>query len=257
MEAMAIEQLVLRAWELEGYWGRTRQRVQPRNGGNWPEIDVVAVRSRKDGRVDVRFAETKVQQGANFVYVMDDNVRTIGAREWLGTWANFCTAVAEVYWYDVPKLPGLPRWDRIASVEVVLVFNGWEPPGAGAREALERELKGALKSAWNYTRTPGWMDIVDGKVTTTYEVAMQVIRCTREHISNGRGARFGDPFLDATREILRYLNAQPSWVPCVSKLGSKLPSSGTETREQIRAEALRALFAAFGITAADVAAALR
>lgn len=42
-EAMAMEHLLLKLWEFEGYWGRTRQRVPAKS--TWPELDVV-VRTR-------------------------------------------------------------------------------------------------------------------------------------------------------------------------------------------------------------------
>lgn len=245
MEAMAIEQLVLRNWELEGYWGRTRQRVPPRNGGNWPELDVVAMHARADGKVCVRVGETKVQMGPRHLYVLDDSVTTQGAHDWLGPWANFCRTVAELYWDDEPQLPGLPAWDQLASLQLVLVFNGWEPEGAGAREGLERELKNKLREAWGYAKRPKWMEMIECKVLTTLDVVTETIRLSNQQIVGGRGARFGDPFIDAIREVLRYLHAEPAWIPKVN--GAKIAGGRPEVAEMIRREALQRLMEALDL----------
>jgi hypothetical protein len=251
MEAMAIEQLILRAWELEGFWGRTRQRVPLRGGGNWPELDVVAVRSLDNGNMHVRFGESKVQMGANYVHMIDDDVLKKGGDVWLRDWAKFCETVAEVYQDDIPKIPGLPPWERLEKVELVLVFNGWGPLGSSARAELEKALKNRLKQTWGYENTLQWMNVVHGRVLTTLELVTDTIRISRDQIEGGRGARFGDPFLDAMREILRYLNAVPSWVPVVN--GLDLPTSTYETSQRIRVEALICLFKALGVKPDELA----
>lgn len=254
MEAMAVEHLLLRAWEFEGFWGRTRQRV-PVARDNWPELDVVAVRHR-DGKTVLRIGEVKVQQGPRHVWVMDDNIHDVltahsgDATAWLGSWGDFMGAVCALFPDKSGRcaLPGLPTWDELDEIEIVFMFNGWELPDTRAVDRLSVALREHLAKTWDYTqRNPRALAHVTCRVESTLDLMASLVTHTRRAIDEGRGARFGDPFLDGVREMLRYLHPVLSHVPV--RDGERIASRKQSSVDEVRRHAAKKLLDAFGIDA--------
>lgn len=243
-EAMALERLLLAAWELEGYWGRTRARVP--QAGSWREIDVLAVRRDASAGTVVRVGEVKARGEAGRVYVLDEtHASPAGFQAWLGDWGGFVDAAAALYATKQPAVAGLPAWSDLAAFELHFVVNAWWPPAVNVAAPVQEAVAQRLRDTWGYKRAgEPQMARVRATFSTTRDLVVDSIRNVRAELESGRGVRFGDPFLDAVREIMRYLDPALSRVPVVDGVAA---TRKAEAAAACRAETIHALVAALGI----------
>lgn len=251
MEAMAIEQLLLRRWEIEGFWGQNRVRISGNN--YWREIDAIAIGKNSKGFV-LRVGEVKVRGTPEHIFPMDDYVIIYDlesdgtAEKWLGNWGKFIDTCCCLYndFDDASILPGLPNWSELKKFEIWFVFNGWEVPGTDALKTLESGIRSLVIKKWGYSQKyPAALNnLLSVNVVTTRDLIFDTIKKTRDIIENGRGVRFGDPFLDSIRELLRYLRPKFYEKPSVSGNDAPTPS---QLVENCRDETIKRLSEAFGL----------
>ncbi|MFO0967840.1 MAG: hypothetical protein U0793_19940 [Gemmataceae bacterium] len=191
MEAMALESLVGSVWRLDGFLSVTR--VPLRVEGGYSDVDVVGVRG--DGAV--RIAECKARGPARQVFVEAERP------QW-STWWDDSFANVPRLWEQRPDW--LPSPSQVTSVEYHLVGNVWftNPKVRSESEArlvtaisaiLPAALKGKLRAI----------------VTPSIDLVFEAIRRVREEVvDKAWGKRYGDPLLDALRELIRYAHPRPS-----------------------------------------------
>lgn len=240
-EAMALERLLLRAWELDGYFGQARVRVQ--RDGNWPELDAVAFHA-----VDrvLRIGEVKARYHPRWVTPLDEKGWSDSLQHWLG----FTAALRALYpggRGGESMLNGLPRWGDWKRVEVWLVVNGWNPGPSDSLAVHAERIAERIREDWGYSqRNPAALRALEVCVVSTFDVIVGLIEKVDDHIASGRGARFGDPFLDAMRELLRYLRPDLAHVP-VDLSGSRTGTVKRPFEQRLRREAAARVVAALGI----------
>lgn len=213
MEAMAVESLVASVWRLDGFLAVTRHALRTERG--YTDVDVLGVRA--DGTV--RVGECKVRGPARLV-----NVESEGPR-----WSS---------WWD-DALANLPRlWDQkpawfpaiadVSTVEFHLVGNVWFAEESARRDA-ELRLFSMMKSVLPH----GLKTKARVSVKPTVELLLEATRRVREEVvHNGWGKRYGDPLLDALRELIRFAHPHPSGARGV----------GPSIRDEVRKELLAAVF---------------
>lgn len=199
MEAMALESLVASVWRLEGFLSITRYPVRvlatPDNlhGRGYSDIDVIGVRG--DGTV--RVAECKARGPAQRVNVDDSG------RGWSSWWDGSLENLHRI-WRDSPRW--LPAARDVTSFEFHLVGNVWFA-STEARALAERRL---LRAARKMLPRPlrGATHVF---VKPSVELVLNAIQIVREDVvEKRRGKRYGDPLLDALRELVRYAFPRPS-----------------------------------------------
>lgn len=191
MEAMAVESIVSSLWELDGFLTRTRYPVKV--DGGYSDIDVVGV----DAAGAVRLAECKVRGPARAVYVI-----TGGIEDWLGGWASALDNIARL-WEEHPGW--LPGRKDVASLEFTFYANVWLPTDE-ARAAADSEFTRMVRD-----RCPrSFRSKATGRVVCTRDLVLAVIEGVRRRVVDDRhGKRFGNPVLDAVRELVRYSHPRP------------------------------------------------
>jgi hypothetical protein len=240
-EAMALERLLLRAWELEGYFGQARVRVQ--RDGNWPELDAVAFHA-----VDrvLRIGEVKARYHPRWVTPLDEKGWNDSLQHWLG----FTAALRALYpggRGGEAMLNGLPRWGDWERVEVWFVVNGWNPGSPDALAAHAGRIAERIRDDWGYSQTkPAALRALEVRIVSTFDVIVELIENVDAHIASGRGARFGDPFLDAIRELLRYMRPDLAHVP-VDAAGARCGTLKHPFEQRVRRESAARIVAALGI----------
>jgi hypothetical protein len=220
MEAMAVEALVASSWTLDGFLAKTRVPVFL--GQGYTDIDVVGVRADRE----VRLAECKVPWGASFVSVVKDETARKFASDWLGTWATHIENIGKL-WDDRPLW--LPKKTEVSRLTFCFYGNIWFPSDE-EHAAAERSLTALVRS-----RCPrGLNRQAVATVSSTRDLLFGVLRgVRREILDHGYGKRFGDPVLDALRELVRY--AHPA------------PHGGGQVAGEIRAETREQLLDALGL----------
>ncbi len=213
MEAMALESLVSSVWRLDGFLSVTRFPL--RVDGNYTDVDAIGVRG--DGVV--RIGECKARGGARQVFVETD------APQWT-TWWDDSFANIPLLWEQRPAW--LPEASQVTRLEYHLVGNVWFA-SEKARSESEARLAGAIDAVLP-SDLKGKLQAV---VTPSIELLFTAVHRVREEVvEKGWGKRYGDPLLDALRELIRYACPQPSG-------GGRV---GATIREQVRQNLLRAVF---------------
>lgn len=212
MEAMALESLVASVWRLEGFLAVVRHPVRVNRG--YSDVDVIGVRS--DGAV--RIAECKARGPARRVNVDDGE----GWSQW---WDDSLDNLGRL-WATRPAW--LPKIGDVSSLEFHLVGNVWfRTPSSKARaeSRLTRAARAHLPRALRRTAR--------AFVKPSIELVINAVAMVRDEILTGRGKRYGDPLLDALRELVRYARPRPAGG------GQGL---GTTITAAVQAELRRALF---------------
>ena len=213
MEAMALETLVASVWKLEGFLSVTRHPV--RVTGGYSDIDIVGIRA--DG--SVRMAECKARGPARCV-----NVEAV-SHGWSCDWDDSLANVARV-WNSPP--PWLPLAAKTKMLEFHLVGNVWFP-SKDTRDRAETRLTQALRQ-----HVPRALrSRARARVFSSAELFTSAIRRVRTDIVDDKwGKRYGDPLLDALRELVRYAHPEPK--------GAR--GMRNAIQEGIRSDLLSALF---------------
>ena len=223
MEAMAAESLLASAWIMDGYLTKTRWPLAVDNG--YTDVDVIGVRGGC-----VRMGECKVRSGARRVYVVRGDDAARFTQDWLGAWAGTLENVARL-WRAAP--PWLPAPGGCEALEFWFCANLWFPD-EGLRESAERDLTASLRALCPH----GLKGKATARVVSTLDVLLHVVASIRKRVvDEEHGKRFGDPVLDALRELVRY--AHP------------LPADGGRIGGEIRACTIARLHDALGIASAD------
>lgn len=191
MEAMAIESLVASVWRLDGFLAVARHPLRVDNG--YSDVDVVGVRG--DGAV--RVAECKVRGGAREVNVDADG------NGWTSWWDQSSDNLPRL-WQQRPQW--LPTPKQVTSLEWQLVGNVWFPTEE-ARALAEKRLLGAVRA-----KAPNGLKYkTTVKITSTVDLVLEAASRVRSEVTeNGWGKRYGDPLLDALREVIRYAYPKPA-----------------------------------------------
>lgn len=184
MEAMALESLVASVWRLEGFLSVTRHPV--RVAGGYSDVDVIGVRG--DGAI--RVGECKARGGALSVNVDD-------GQSWSSWWDESLLNCAKLW---DGHTEWLPKPSDVKVFEFHLVGNVWYADSA-AHAAAEARLTAALRPHLPASlRTQA-----RACVTPTVDYVLRAVRVVRQEIvDEDWGKRYGDPLLDAVRELVRY-----------------------------------------------------
>ena len=215
MEAMAIESLVASVWKLEGFLSVTRYPVRVRSG--YSDIDILGLRG--DGLV--RVGECKVRGPARRVEIEDSSLR------WTQQWDDSLKNIGHI-WKSPPRW--FPSLETLTGLEYHLVGNVWFPDEAtriAAQDRLTAVVQSHLPSAFQSRAS--------AHVFSSAELVSNAIRKVRiEVVEENWGKRYGDPLLDALRELVRYAHPRPR--------GSR--GLGQEISRCLQEDLLAALFAA-------------
>lgn len=213
MEAMAVESLVASVWRLDGFLAVVRHAL--RVPGGYSDVDVLGVRA--DGAV--RIGECKVRGPAQVVNVELDG------HSWSSTWDDSLANLSRL-WDQKPAW--LPALKDVSRVEFHLVGNAWF-----VNESARREAEARLTTAVRAALPHGLKGKARAVVRPTVELLLEATRRVREEVvDNGWGKRYGDPLLDALRELIRYAHPHPSGARNV----------GATIREEVRSALLVAVF---------------
>jgi len=189
LEAMALESLVASTWRLEGFLAVTRHPVRVQSG--YSDVDVIGVRG-----AEVRVAECKARGGAQRVNVDD-------ATGW-STWWDASIDNLDRIWQDAPRW--LPKAPTVTSLEFHLVGNVWyedEMSHAKANARLTRAVRERLPKEMH--------PVAQGYVTPSIDLLLHAAKVVREQVvTDGWGKRYGDPLLDAVRELVRFAHPRPA-----------------------------------------------
>lgn len=253
MEAMSVEQLLLAAWEEEGFIGKTRVPV----GAS--DLDVLAVNLNTR---TVRTGESKVREGSQRVYVVDDwCVAEMGRpgidfRWWLEEgWSKWLNTLPQA-WDQTgqPVVPWLPPIQQVDRIEVVFCCNLhlFTDQRDAVHDALSRAAESSLRE------NPALGERLDaglpvkGSVRSTLESACDLMRFVRRRISEqSYGRRFGDPFKDLARELHRYLNPDMVRLP-KDERGEVLGPRKSAFEGKLRRHTGLAVLAALGVEPDEV-----
>ncbi len=197
MEAMALESLVASVWRLDGFLAITRHPIRVKRG--YSDLDVVGVRA--DGAV--RVGECKATGQPRIIYVESAPVWT--------TWGDKALANIARLWQQRPAW--LPTQRQVKSVGFHLVGNVWFANPTD-RFKCETRLTGAMKAELPTALKTKARAIVTPSIDLLFR-AIQSVR--KEVVEKAWGKRYGDPLLDALRELVRYTHPQPVWAGRIGK----------------------------------------
>jgi hypothetical protein len=250
---MSVERLLLAAWEEEGFVGKNRVAIGS------ADLEVLAINVNTQ---TVRIGESKIREGSQRVYVIDDWCATEMAPpevdfEWWLTdlWSQWLKTLPKTWGDDgSPAVPWLPPLGQVRLIEVVFCCNlhlftdrREEIDGALGR-AAERHLgeNGSLAA-----RLKDGLR-VQGKVQSTIDLVFDLTRRVCQRIDEGGyGRRSGDPFKDLVRELHRYLSADLVCVP-KDERGEKLGTRKSNFQDEVRRQAVLGLLKSLGITEEEV-----
>jgi hypothetical protein len=191
MEAMALESLVASAWKLDGFLSVVRHPIRVPSG--YSDIDVIGIRA--DGQI--RLAECKVRGPARRVNVESPS------KAWTALWDDALLNAGRI-WKTPP--PWLAAPTDVSRLEFHLVGNVW------FRSQSEREhAEARLTSELRRQLPAGLRENAVARVFSSVELLMRAIRQVRAEVVEKRwGRRYGDPLLDALRELVRYAHPLPT-----------------------------------------------
>jgi hypothetical protein len=244
MEAMSIETLLLSAWEEEGFVGKTRVPLA------MSDVDVLAIHA---GKGVVRFGESKVREGSQRVYVVDEGSMAFTESEgrdfasWLeAAWAGWLENLPRLWDSDgQPAVPWLLPASRVTELQVILCCNLWvfcDPHRAN--DSLRRTVLRFLEKHPSLAPRLSSTLRVKARVMSTIEVVLELIRHVFGRIKGGYGRRFADPFKDVFREVHRYLRPELYRVPWAEdgrRVGSRKAPFAARIRRDTALQLLRGL----------------
>jgi hypothetical protein len=247
VEAMSIESLLLSAWEEEGFVGKTRVPLDQ------SDVDVLAIHA---GEGKIRIGESKVRDGSQMVYLVDDSSLAWMAGQphsdftaWMGEDSSRWLGNLPKLWDPEgrPVVPWLLPASVVQEVEVIFCCNlvvlcEQQEADDALRRAVLRFLQNNAALAQR-VETAGF---VKARVTPTVQVVTTLMAAVFGRIDSGYGRRFADHFKDVLREIHRYLR------PCLDRLpydrqGHKLGTRKTSSQERVRKETVLGLLQAMGV----------
>jgi hypothetical protein len=191
MEEMALESLVASVWKLEGYLTVIRHPI--RVTGGYSDIDVLGLR----GGGYVRLAECKARGPARAVNIEG------GQNTWTAQWDDSLANAGRI-WESPP--PWLPLADEVTSLEFHLVGNVWFVDDS-AQQRAESRLTRALREQLPRRLRRRAVALVSPSAKLLTKAMHQV---RQEIVSQKWGRRYGDPLLDALRELVRYAHPLPA-----------------------------------------------
>ena len=204
MEAMAMERVLALSWEAQGYFTRLRLPLQTTKGG-WTDLDVVGF--HPTDRV-LRIGECKFRGPARTIW----GIRPV-TRKNVGEWVHWAMTL------DHLRLPLHPRNHgrlmglfpaRPRKIEVVILGNWWIPHAQQASaKAYVTDLVRKVYARVPAEHRPPQMRIT-GELKSGIDVILELWETVAAETADGRGRRFGDPLLDALREIVRHLEGRVS-----------------------------------------------
>src|SRR5713101_7115228 len=191
MEAMALESLVASVWRLDGFLALVRHPIRVKSG--YSDMEVVGVRG--DGAV--RIAECKAVGSARVVFV--ENRKDPWSFWWDGSLANIPRL-----WESRP--PWLPSMPHVKSIEYFLVGNVWFSDDRARHKAENRLTNEVRKHLPKRMKNKG-----RAVIRSSFELLIAALdRMRNDIVDEDWGKRYGDPLLDAIRELIRYSNPLPS-----------------------------------------------
>lgn len=253
MEAMSVERMLLASWEEDGFIGRNRVPLGS------ADLDVLAVNYHTK---TVRIGETKVREGSQRVYVVDDSsVAEMKRNErdfelWLGEgWAQWLKTLPRPWnKQGNPLVKWLLPVRQLRAIEVVfccnlhLFLDDKNAVHSLLGRAAERHLCGnpALKQRLKTGL------VVKGTVQSTLEAICEqaALVCKRIH-KYKYGRRFGDSLKDIWRELHRYLGADLDRLPKDAE-GKPLKTRKESFRDELRRKTVKSLLKALNIKWKDV-----
>jgi hypothetical protein len=247
VEAMSIESLLLSAWEEEGFVGKTRVPLDQ------SDVDVLAIHA---GEGKVCIGESKVREGSQKVYLLDDSSLTWMAGQphsdftaWLGEdWSRWLGNLPKLWDAEGRAvIPWLLPATVVQEVRVVFCCNlavlcDRQQVDETLRQAVVRFLRSNPALAQR-CETAGF---VKAQVTPTVEVVTDLIAAVFGRIESGYGRRFADHFKDVFREIHRYLGPGLGRLPD-DEQGHKLGTGKMPSEERVRKETVLGLLRAMGV----------
>jgi hypothetical protein len=245
---MSIESLLLSTWEEDGFVGKTRVPV------GMSDIDVLAILADEGG---VRVGETKVPEGSQTIYPVDDSSLVWIASQpqqdfadWLADfgWSNWLRNLSKLW--DSEGRPVVPWLLHASKVEVIEVVFCCNVAVLCDRQQVDELLgRAVLRSLQENTAIGGRLDLknrVQASVKPTLEIITDLISAVFRRIERGYGRRFGNPFKDMCREIHRYLRPEFDRLP-YDKQGQKLGGRKSPFEDMMRRETALGLLRAMGI----------
>ncbi|HJT76776.1 MAG TPA: hypothetical protein VJ739_06200 [Gemmataceae bacterium] len=244
---MSIESLLLSAWEEEGFVGKTRIPLA------MSDVDVLAIHAA-EGKV--RVGESKVREGSQTIYLVDDSsLAWIESQPhpdfaaWMGEdWSRWLGNLPKLW--DLigrPAVPWLLPASQVKELQVIFCCNLVVFCDRGqADEALQRSVVRHLREN---PALAGWgnkPDFVKAKVTPTVEVVTDLTRNVFDRVESGYGRRFANHFKDMFREVHRYLQPELNRLP-YDREGQKLGTRKTPYKERVRKETVLGLLKAMGV----------
>lgn len=196
MEAMSSELMVSALWELDGFL--TQNRIPIRVQGGWSDIDVIGVNRKRH----VRMAECKVRGSARLVLAIPDGkafVRFLHKHDWSSSLDNVDRAYSgEMGW--------LPTKSQTRRFEFWFLANLWFPD-----QKEQRNAEVVLASYLGKLLGQPMSKKSRARIFTTRDIILEIFqRVENKVLEEGTGKRFGNPILDLFREMVRYLNPQPT-----------------------------------------------
>ncbi len=237
MEAMSIESLLLSTWEEDGFVGKARVPL------GTSDVDVLAIHAQER---KVRVGETKVREGSQKVYVIDDWTLTWiesaphkDFGDWLkdfGDWHRWLGNLPKLWCDDgKPAVPWLPHASKVKEIQVVFCCNLYLL--CAQQEVDDALRRAAVRYLGENPALVGRLDAglqVKAEVKPTVEIVTSLIEAGFKRIEDGYGRRFGDNFKDLFREVHRYLCPALDRLPCDGeglRLGTRKESFKSEIRK--------------------------
>jgi hypothetical protein len=222
------------------------------------DLDVLAIHATSG---KVRVGESKVREGSQTVYLVDDaSLAEIAAHPhqdftaWLGDdWSKW---LGNLPWlWDAegrPAVPWLLPASLVQEVQVVFCCNLFvlcdqRQADEALRRAVARFVRDNPALALK-VESPGF---ITARVTPTVEVVTDLVRAVFGRIDRGYGRRFADHFKDVFREVHRYLWPALNRLP-YSQEGKSLSTRKRPYQERVRKETVLGLMRAMGVGEAEL-----
>jgi hypothetical protein len=249
---MTIETLLLAAYEMKGFVGKTRVPM------GQSDVDALAIHP-EEGKV--LLGEAKVREGSQKLYIVDDwNMAEMKKSRqdfaaWLmgdeSGWAKWLHNLPKLWDAEgKPQVPWLFHGSQVKEIEVVFCCNlvvKCDPEEAN--DALQRAAARFLRTEQNALVAKRVVDSllhVKARVLPTVELIFELISAVFQTIDAGYGRRFADPCRDMFREVHRYL--YPSLDRLVyDKDGKSSEKRKKKDEEEIQKKTLLSLLDALGI----------
>jgi hypothetical protein len=247
MEAMSIETLLLSAWEEEGFVGKTRVPL------DHSDVDVLAIHANER---KVRIGESKVREGSQTVYLVDESSLAWMASQphqdftaWMGDdWSRWLRNLPKLWDKEGrPVVPWLLPVSQVGQVQVVFCCNlVILCERRQADQALARASVRFLGENSALAELVDRPDFIQARIVPTVEVVTDLIGSVFGRIESGYGRRFADHFKDVFREIHRYLRPELDRLPC-NRDGHKIGTRKSPHEDRIRRATVLSLLQTMGV----------